>query len=196
MRLSPPTEIQTGLGTLLGEKGGPPKSTGPRGHHRTSGLFSTLELWLHISPTFSCFAIQATSRKIDATRSSDGLPVHLYLASEKESPEEADIMLHLTSRKLTGEHNRGNHTIPVLEVLEVDDSRDLCVIVTPLMRACDDPWFENMGEAVDFLGQVLEVGYFRSPELTGTHRFSPFRGWNLCMHTELRTETLDSTGAR
>lgn len=105
-------------------------------------------------------------------------------------------MLHLTSSKLSGEQNRGNHTIPVLEVLEVDDSRDLCVIVTPLMRACDDPWFENMGEAVDFLGQVLEVGYFRSPELTGTHRFSPFRGWNLCMHTELRTETLDSTGAR
>lgn len=64
-------------------------------------------------------------------------------------------MLYLTSGKLSGEHNRENHTVPVLEVLEVDES--LCIIVTPLMRACDDPWFENMGEAVDFLGQVLEV---------------------------------------
>ena len=66
-------------------------------------------------------------------------------------------MLYLTSGKLSGEHNGENHTVPVLEVLEVEDSRDLCVIVTPLMRACDDPWFENMGEAVNFLGQVLEV---------------------------------------
>ena len=69
-------------------------------------------------------------------------------------------MLYLTSRKLSGEHDEGNHTIPVLEVLEADDDRDLCVIVTPLMRACDDPWFENMGEAVKFIGQVMEVGCF------------------------------------
>jgi len=67
-------------------------------------------------------------------------------------------MLYLTSGKFSGEHNRGNHTVPVFEVLEVEDGRSLCVIVTPLMRACDDPWFEKMGEAVDFLGQVLEVG--------------------------------------
>ena len=68
-------------------------------------------------------------------------------------------MLYLTSDKSSGEDHGGNHTIPVLEVLEVDDNRDLCVIVTPLMRACDDPWFENMGVVVDFLGQILEVGY-------------------------------------
>jgi hypothetical protein len=71
-------------------------------------------------------------------------------------------MLYLTSGKLGGEHDGGNHTIPVLEVLEVDDNWDLCVLVTPLMRACDDPWFENMGEAADFIGQVLEVGCFPS----------------------------------
>ena len=85
-------------------------------------------------------------------------------------------MLHLTSRKLSGEHNRGNHTIPVLEVLEVDDSRDLCVIVTPLMRACDDPWFENMAEAVDFLAQVLEVGCFLLPRVYWDSRVHPIQG--------------------
>jgi hypothetical protein len=100
---------------------------------------------------------QETSRKIDATRISDGLPVHLHLVSEKKFPDAADIMLHLTSRKLIGEDDAENHTIPVFEVLEVDDNPDLCVVVTPLMRGCDDPWFENMGEVVDFLGQVLEV---------------------------------------
>jgi len=31
------------------------------------------------------------------------------------------------------------------------------------MRACDDPWFDNMGEVVEFLGQVLEVCCFPSP---------------------------------
>jgi len=101
------------------------------------------------------------SRRIDATRS-DGFPVHLHLVSEKKSPEAADILLYLTSGNPSDEHNRGNHTIPVLEVLEVDDGRGLCIVVTPLMRACDDPWFENMGEAVDFLGQVLEVCCFPS----------------------------------
>ena len=74
----------------------------------------------------------------------------------------ADILLYLTSGDPGDEHNRGNHTIPVLEVLEVDDNRDMCIIVTPLMRACDDPWFENMGEVVDFLGQILEVCCFPS----------------------------------
>jgi len=99
---------------------------------------------------------------IDATRKSDGFPVHLHLVSEKKSPEEADIMLYLTSGRSGAEDDGENHTIPVFEVLDVDDNCDLCVIVTPLMRACDDPWFENMGEAVNFLGQVLEVGYFLS----------------------------------
>ena len=155
MRLSPPAEIRAGLDTLLGEGGGLPQSTRARGHHRTSSTFSALELRDQNSLTSFYFATQATSRKIDATRISDGLPVHLHLVSEKKSPEVADVMLYLTSGKLSGEHNRENHTVPVLEVLEVDES--LCIIVTPLMRACDDPWFENMGEAVDFLGQVLEV---------------------------------------
>jgi len=99
---------------------------------------------------------------MDATRS-DGFPVHLHLVSEEKSPEAADTLLYLTSGDPSDERNRGNHTIPVLEVLEVADSRDLCIIVTPLMRACDDPWFDNMGEVVDFLGQVLEVGCFPSP---------------------------------
>lgn len=99
---------------------------------------------------------------MDATRISDGLSVHLYLVSEKKSQEEVEIMLRLTSGRLSGDHGGGNHTIPVFEVLEVEDNRDLCVVVTPLMRACDDPWFENMGEAVNFLGQVLEVSCFRS----------------------------------
>jgi hypothetical protein len=114
----------------------------------------------HILLTSHRFPIQDTSRKIDATRISDGSPVHLHLVSEKKCPEEADIMLYLTSGKFSGEWGEGNHTIPVFEVLEVDDSRYLCVVVTPLMRSCDDPWFGNMGEAVDFLGQVLEVGCF------------------------------------
>lgn len=105
------------------------------------------------------FTIQVTSRKIDATRISDGSLVHLYLVSEKKFPDAADIMLYLTHRKLTGEYGIENHTTPVLEVLEVDDNPDFCVVVTPLMRGCCDPWFENMGEVVDLLGQVLEVCY-------------------------------------
>jgi hypothetical protein len=109
----------------------------------------------------SRFNTQATSRKIDATRISDGLPVYLHLVSEKKHPKEVDTMLYLTSGRLDAEDG-GNHTIPVLEVLEADNNRDLCIVVTPLMRGFDDPWFENMGEVVEFLGQVLEVSYLLS----------------------------------
>ena len=112
------------------------------------------------------FSTQATSRRIDATRISDGHRVHLYLVSEKMSPEEADIMLRLTSRKFAEVPDAWeNHTIPVFEVLDVYDDSNLCVVVTPLMRGYNDPWFETMGEAVDFLSQILEVchlSFFRS----------------------------------
>jgi hypothetical protein len=99
---------------------------------------------------------------INATRISDGAPVHLHLVSEKQSPETVDIMVYLASQKFTGESDIENHAIPVLEVLEVEGKPDLHVVVTPMMRGCDDPWFGNMGEVVDFLSQVLEVGYFPS----------------------------------
>ena len=75
----------------------------------------------------------------------------------------------------SSKHYLENHTILVFEVLEVEGNPDLCVIVTPLMRSCDDPWFENMGEAVDFLSQVLEVGHFLSYELDGAERYSGSR---------------------
>jgi len=102
-------------------------------------------------------------------------------------------MLYLTS----GKRNRGNHVIPILEVLEVDDNRHLCVIVTPLMRAYDDPRFENMGEAVNFLSQVLEVTSFFPSLLTVVDLiFSSSRAWNSCTRTGSRIETLSSIGTR
>ena len=117
----------------------------------------------HISIRTHRIVIQVTSRKIDATRVSDGSPVHLYLVSEKEHPEEADTMLHLTSTQLAGgDGDAENHAIPVFEVLEVDDNPNLSVVVTPSMRGCDDPWFEKLGEVVEFLSQVLEVSHVLS----------------------------------
>ena len=190
MRLPPPAEVQARLDTFLGEEGELPKTTHARRHHRTSGLFSALGVGGHVSLTPSRFITQSMSRKIDATRS-DGLSVHLHLISEKKFPEATDVMLHLTSDKLDGDDDGGNHTVPVLEVLEVDDSGDLCIFVTPLMRACDDPWFENVGEVVDFLGQVLEVGVpFVPLSLLGPHCFSIFREWNSCMPTDVRLWSL------
>jgi hypothetical protein len=78
--------------------------------------------------------------------------------------------------KLNDKHEMENHSIPVFEVLEVGGKSDLCVAVTPLMCCCDDPWFENMGEVVDFLGQVLEVGHSISYGPVSGLRFSGSRG--------------------
>ena len=111
-----------------------------------------------------------------------------------QSPEFVDILLYLNSRKLAGEQDIENHTIPVLEVLEVEGRPDLCVVVTPLMRCCDDPWFENMGEAVDFLGQVLEVGHFLYTLIIP--RLTSFLGLGTEIHARTRNRAQEPPAQR
>ncbi|KAF9792535.1 hypothetical protein BJ322DRAFT_1215573 [Thelephora terrestris] len=124
------------------------------------GFFSKLHVYEDM------VELPASSRRMHATRLSDGSRVHLYRVFKETSPEEVDIMHHLAGVK-------ENHTIPILEVLKLN--RKLRVLVVPSMRSCDDPWFENVGAAVGFLSQALEgiksmhahgIAH-RSPKLSG-----------------------------
>ena len=50
-----------------------------------------------------------------------------------------------------------NHTMPILEVLDDDEDKDICFIVTPLLRNIDDPPFETVNNVIDFVDQTIEV---------------------------------------
>lgn len=50
-----------------------------------------------------------------------------------------------------------NHCAPVSEILRVPDDYGFVLLVMPLLRKFDDPRFETMGEAVEFIRQIFEV---------------------------------------
>ena len=47
--------------------------------------------------------------------------------------------------------------MPIYETLNNPDDEDETVLVMPLLRRWNDPYFETVGEAVDMFGQLFEV---------------------------------------
>lgn len=77
--------------------------------------------------------------------------------------EEVEIAQYLNLEPLRSDPR--NTTVPVLDVLDVpatdrDDTAKL--LVMPLLRRWDDPWFETFGEAIAFFTQMFNV-YYLSP---------------------------------
>lgn len=70
-------------------------------------------------------------------------------------PQEVPIHQYLLSEPLLSDPR--NHTIPLLEVLDVPDDEDIILLVLPLFRACDDPAWLTVGEAVAFIAQIFEA---------------------------------------
>jgi hypothetical protein len=63
------------------------------------------------------------------------------------------ILLH----NLGMSHGPQNHTVPILETLELPDDTAHVLIVMPYLRIFDNPPFHCLQEAVDALHQFLEV---------------------------------------
>lgn len=55
------------------------------------------------------------------------------------------------------EHAHNNHCVPVLDVLPDPTSSSHALLVMPFLRPFDDPQFEVVEEAVEFIRQTLEV---------------------------------------
>lgn len=70
------------------------------------------------------------------------------------SPE-LEIGLLLKSDKLR--HDPRNHAIPLLDILKDDSDPEHSILVFPLLRRLDAPRLASVREAVDFVGQTLEV---------------------------------------
>ena len=90
---------------------------------------------------------------IDAIRIVDGRRV--YLKRVSKSSTEYSIALWLASPPRRDDPC--NHTMPILEVLDDDEDEDSSYLVTPLLRNIDDPAFETVDNAMDFVDQTIEV---------------------------------------
>ncbi|KAI5120179.1 hypothetical protein M0805_002647 [Coniferiporia weirii] len=90
------------------------------------------------------------SKTVDATRVSDGLIVYLKRV-EKSSAERVIAQYLTTEGKL---RDPRNHCIPILDHFEL--SEDIEIMVMPLLRPLDEPPFNSVDEAIDFVRQTLE----------------------------------------
>jgi hypothetical protein len=95
------------------------------------------------------------SNLLDATRIEDGSYVGLKRISKTRHPHETDIALFVSSEALSSDPT--NHCIPVSEVLQVPDDKDLVIMIMPFLRPYDDPPFDTFGETVECYRQILEV---------------------------------------
>ncbi|TEB23474.1 hypothetical protein FA13DRAFT_1739917 [Coprinellus micaceus] len=93
---------------------------------------------------------------IDAVRS-DRVQVVLKCADRREGSDDLDevgILGYFASEDVSDDPH--NHTCPLLDVLRdpIDNSR--AIIVMPAFRPYNSPKFDSVGEALDFIRQMLE----------------------------------------
>ncbi|KII92699.1 hypothetical protein PLICRDRAFT_481591 [Plicaturopsis crispa FD-325 SS-3] len=102
----------------------------------------------------------STASICDATRVTSTGKTFVSLKKIRKSvhPYEAEIGQFLSSDPLSQDPT--NHCVPFLDVLQVPDDDDILIIVMPLLRDYDNPRFDTIGEAVDFLTQVIEGVHF------------------------------------
>lgn len=94
-----------------------------------------------------------------ATRKADGEMVALKRVKKSVHPCEGEIGLYFSAAPLASDPR--NHCVPIYEVMDSPIDSDITILVMPFLRAFDDPSFRSVGEAVDFLTQILEVGRYR-----------------------------------
>ncbi|TFY58435.1 hypothetical protein EVG20_g8153 [Dentipellis fragilis] len=95
---------------------------------------------------------------IDATRISDGRPVHIkalvpFPTTGKENVEELDVALFFSSEPRCSDPR--NHCVPILDWWRVPEEKTSFIVMS-LLRVYDSPEFLTIGEAVDFFGQIME----------------------------------------
>jgi hypothetical protein len=71
---------------------------------------------------------------------------------------ESSILSRFSSSELR-DHPE-NHCVPLLDIVHVPGQLYRRLLVMPLLRDFQHPPFENVGQFMDFAGQMLEVGTF------------------------------------
>lgn len=75
--------------------------------------------------------------------------------SKRNNPEEIRILEFFSQQEIAADTR--NHCIPLIATLSPSGDDDCAIYVMPILRQYDDPPFNSVGEAVDFLRQILEV---------------------------------------
>ncbi|KAH6899459.1 other/AgaK1 protein kinase [Coprinopsis sp. MPI-PUGE-AT-0042] len=94
------------------------------------------------------------STVIDAVEVSTGRHVVLKRTSKTQHPDEIRILQYFSREDLAGDSR--NHCPPIIATLAPPDDPDIEIYVIPILRQYDDPPFDTIGEAIDFLRQILE----------------------------------------
>lgn len=76
--------------------------------------------------------------------------------SRKVHPHEVEIGQFLSSEPLASDPC--NHCVPILEVLQDPEDKNIQLLVMPLLHMCITPDFVTVGEVVKFFRQAFEVG--------------------------------------
>lgn len=98
---------------------------------------------------------------VDAARASDGAQVVLKAVRSQPAengltlgqPNELGILKYLHSPPYTG--HTCNHAVQLLGSIPMPETTEGSFAVLPLLRVHDDPSFLNVGEAVEFIKQIL-----------------------------------------
>jgi len=89
----------------------------------------------------------------------DGRQVMLKSVPVRRGQQELEIARTVSSPELR-RHPR-NHCVPLLDVLELPNTLDRKLMVTPFLRPFNEPRFRTYGEFVDFFTQICEVSSIR-----------------------------------
>lgn len=81
--------------------------------------------------------------------------VALKKVSKSKHPHEAEITQYLSAE--TQRTDPQNHCVPICEILQCPDDEDTIILVMPFFKLFDRPRFETVGEAVEFIQQMIEV---------------------------------------
>ena len=95
---------------------------------------------------------------MDAVRSSDNDIVALKKVNNIDHEYKVEISKHFSIEELRKDPR--NHCVPVFDILDVPDQPDVQIIVMPLLRRCNDPRWDTVGEIVAFFKQILEASDF------------------------------------
>lgn len=94
---------------------------------------------------------------MDATVMSTGKVVMLKKIIKERHPYEVEIHRFLSTEPLAS-HPK-NHCVPLLDVLEPPDDPSISLIVIPLLRPFGEPFFQTVGEMVEYFRQIFEVSH-------------------------------------
>ena len=97
---------------------------------------------------------------MDAIRISDGRVVSIKRMKKTDHPQEEEILQYFSSSPLATEPS--NHSVPVYEVLQSPFMEDIQFLVMPYLIRIYDVKFATIGETIECLRQLFEVGHTRT----------------------------------